>query len=119
MGPGGDLAKVMRAVCMISNTTAIAECSLVSTISLISCTPSELSFIGTSEREWRKASSQKHVKISLLWRRTTKRWASRLLREKVKRKVTATSSDRTTLSCAVLAALSFSSRRADLQIALK
>merc|ERR1712167_358887 len=23
--PGGDLAKVMRAVCMISNTTAIAE----------------------------------------------------------------------------------------------
>ena len=25
MVPGGDLAKVMRACCMISNTTAIAE----------------------------------------------------------------------------------------------
>merc|ERR1712090_39821 len=25
MGPGGDLAKISRAVCMLSNTTAIAE----------------------------------------------------------------------------------------------
>merc|ERR1719274_292800 len=77
----------------------LLRCSLVSTTSLISCIQSALSYIGTSEREWRKASSQKHVKILLLWRRTTKRSASRLLREKVKRKATATSSDRTTLSC--------------------
>merc|ERR1711904_437299 len=102
------LAKVMRAVCMISNTTAIAE--------VISRTQRELSSIGTWEREWRKVSSQKPVKILLLWRRTTKRWASRPLREKAKRKVTVTSSDRINLSCAVLAALSFSLRGTDLQI---
>merc|ERR1719378_1278146 len=114
--PGGDLAKVMRAVCMISNTTAIAE--VFSRIDhKFDLMYSKRAFVHWYVGEgMEEGGSQKHVKISLLWRRTTKRWASRLLREKAKRKVTATSSERTTLSCAVLVALSFSLRRTDLQI---
>merc|ERR550525_1553280 len=46
--PGGDLAKVMRAVCMISNSTAIAEVFSRITTSSILCTPSVPSSIGTS-----------------------------------------------------------------------
>merc|ERR1719464_2186065 len=63
--PGGDLAKVQRACSMISNSTAIAEV---------------FSRIGTSAREWRKASSAKRAKISPHWKRITRRSAQRALR---------------------------------------
>merc|ERR1711871_1276147 len=74
--PGGDLAKVMRTCCMISNSTAIAP----------SC-------IGMLEKEWKRVNSQRPVKTLQHLRRTTRRWALRLLREKVKRKAMAMSSE--------------------------
>merc|ERR1712080_41711 len=72
------LAKVMRVCCMISNSTAIAEV---------------FSRIGTSGRAWRRVSSQRHVRTLLPSRRITRRSASRRLRERVRRKATATSSE--------------------------
>merc|ERR1712211_180835 len=54
--PGGDLAKVMRAVCMISNSTASAP----------SCT-------GTSVRGWKKANSLRPVRTWQPWRKTTRK----------------------------------------------
>merc|ERR1712086_1224842 len=55
--------------------------------SSISCTPREHSFIGTSERAWKKENSLKPEKISLPSRRITKRSESRPPKVKVKRKV--------------------------------
>jgi tubulin alpha len=63
--PGGDLAKVMRAVCMISNSTAVAEVFSVSTTSSILFMPSVPSFTGMSVKVWKKESSLKLVKIWL------------------------------------------------------
>merc|ERR1712136_398139 len=59
--PGGDLAKVQRAVLIISS---------------ILCTPRELSSIGTSVKVWKKVNSPKLVRISLPSRRITKRSVS-------------------------------------------
>merc|ERR1712078_318581 len=98
--PGGDLAKVMRAVCMISNTTAIARCSPASTTSLISCTRSALLCIGMWGRAWKKVSSQRHAK----------RLALRPQRERERKKDTATSSERSTLSRSMFVARSLSFR---------
>ncbi|TWW63784.1 Tubulin alpha-1B chain [Takifugu flavidus] len=57
--PGGDLAKVQRAVCMLSNTTAIAEAwaRLDHKFDLM-----------------RRESSPRPERTWLPWRRTTKRW---------------------------------------------
>ncbi|CAK6979303.1 PREDICTED: tubulin alpha chain-like%2C partial [Scomber scombrus] len=64
--PGGDLAKVQRAVCMLSNTTAIAEAwALVSTTSLTSCMPRGPLSTGMLGRVWRRESSQRPEKTWL------------------------------------------------------
>merc|ERR1712110_1086474 len=55
--PGADMAKVSRAVCMLSNTTAIAELGHDLITSLILCTPKELLFTGMLAKVWKKASS--------------------------------------------------------------
>merc|ERR1712029_532504 len=52
VAPGGDLAKMQRAVCMLSNTTAIAE---------------------ASARPWRRESSPRPGRTWLPLRRTTRR----------------------------------------------
>ena len=56
-----------------------------STTSSILCTPSVPLFTGMSERVWKKENSVRHVKISQLLRRITKKLALTLLRVKVKR----------------------------------
>ncbi|KAJ0982704.1 hypothetical protein J5N97_010959 [Dioscorea zingiberensis] len=77
--PGGDLARVQRAVCMISNNTAVAEVFSASTTSLISCMQSVPLFIGTSEKVWKKGNSQRHERIWLPLRKTTRKSAQRVL----------------------------------------
>merc|ERR1740116_223701 len=77
--PGGDLAKVMRACCMIRNS--------------ISCTPSELLFTGMLVRAWKRVNSQKLVKTWLHWRKTMRKSALRQLRVKGRRKVMVTNSE--------------------------
>merc|ERR1712008_435511 len=67
--PGGDLAKVQRAVCMLSNTTAIAEAWALLTTSLTSCTPNVPLSIGTLEKVWKRVSSPRPVRIWLPLRR--------------------------------------------------
>merc|ERR1711977_428827 len=82
----------------------LLKCSPASTTWAILCIPSALSSTGMLAREWKRENSLKRVKILLLWRRTTRKSALRRLRVKEKRKVTATSSERKTLSCAALVA---------------
>merc|ERR1712244_30449 len=85
--PGGDLAKVQRAVCMLSNTTAIAEAwaRLDHKFDLMYATvPSST---GTSERVWRRESSPRPVRIWLPLRKITKRSVSTPSRVGVRRKV--------------------------------
>merc|ERR1711904_315382 len=84
--PGGDLAKVMRACCMISIPQPLPRFSLALTISSTSCTASVHSCIGTLERGWRRASSVRHVRILPPSRKITKRWALRPLRVKARRR---------------------------------
>jgi len=91
--PGGDLAKVMRAVCMISNSTAIAE--VFSRIDhKFDLMYSKRAFVhwyvgeGMEEGEFSEARE-----ISRPWRRTTRRWASRRPRVRAKRRATAMSSE--------------------------
>jgi len=91
--PGGDLAKVMRACCMISNSTAIAE--VFSRIDhkfdlMYSKRPL---CTGMSERVWKRVNSPKHVRILLLSRRIMKRLALRQQRVRAKRRVMAMSSE--------------------------
>ena len=58
--PGGDLAKVTRSMCMLSNTTAISTTnSISSTQSVPSCT-------GMSVRVWRRASSEAREDLTAL-----------------------------------------------------
>ena len=99
--PGGDLAKVQRAVCMLSNTTAIAgrfnwrvseqrsfiadvwfvqRPGLVWITSSIWCTPNVLSFTGTSVKVWKKVNSRKPVKIWLPSKKITRKSVSTQLR---------------------------------------
>merc|ERR1712146_384594 len=60
-------------VCMISNSTAIAEVFSRSTTSSTLCTLSVLSSTGTSEKVWKRESSPRLVRTLLLSRRTTKK----------------------------------------------
>merc|ERR1719281_920178 len=71
--PGGDLAKVQRAVCMLSNTTAIAEAWARLDHKFDLMYAKRLSCTGTWERAWKKASFQKPVKILQLSRRITRK----------------------------------------------
>merc|ERR1711904_389519 len=80
--PGGDLAKVMRACCMISNSTAIAE--VMSRI--------DHKFDLTYAKAWRRGSSRRRARILQRWRRTTKRSASKRRKARARRKGTVTSS---------------------------
>merc|ERR1711924_736 len=90
--PGGDLAKVMRACCMISNSTAIAE--VMSRIDhKFDLMYAKRAFVHHYvARVWRKASSLRRVRISRPLRRTTRRSALRPRRVKVKRRAMVTSS---------------------------
>merc|ERR1712203_1242211 len=89
--PGGDLAKVQRAVCMLSNTTAIARLGPGSTISLTSCTPRGPLSTGMSERVWRRENSPRQGRILPPSRRITRRLALTPLRVEEKTKVMSTS----------------------------
>merc|ERR1739842_57015 len=67
--PGGDLAKVQRAVCMLSNTTAIAE-----------------AWARLDHKVWKRVSSLRPVKIWLPSRRITRKlvltpWRLRVMKE--------------------------------------
>merc|ERR1712195_155257 len=73
--PGGDLAKVQRAVCMISNSTAVAEVFARLDYKFDLMYAKRAFFTGTSVRVWKKVSSPRPVRISLPSRRTTKRSA--------------------------------------------
>merc|ERR1711920_101052 len=71
--PGGDLAKVMRATCMISNSTAIAEVfsRIDHKFDLMYAKRAFVHwYVGES---WRRASSPRHARTSLRWRRTKRR----------------------------------------------
>merc|ERR1711924_340768 len=85
--PGGDLAKVMRAVCMISNSTAIAEVFSRIDHKFDLMYAKRAFSIGTSERVWRKVSSPRPERILPPLRRITRRSESRPPRVKVKRRV--------------------------------
>merc|ERR1712080_349142 len=84
--PGGDLARVMRAVCMISNSPPLPKFSQELIINSISCMPRELSSIGMSEKVWKKVNSQKPEKILPPSRKITKKSVLKPLRVKVKKK---------------------------------
>merc|ERR1712228_169565 len=76
--PGGDLAKVMRACCMISNSTAIAE--------VFSRIDHKFDLMYSKRAwTWRR------------WRRTTRRWASRPRKARARKRATATSSEQGTI----------------------
>merc|ERR1711973_710643 len=85
--PGGDLAKVQRAVCMLITQPLSQKLGLVSITSSILCTPNVLSSIGMSEKVWKRESSLKLVKIWLHWRRITKKSESIVSKVKVKKRV--------------------------------
>merc|ERR1712032_13512 len=84
--PGGDLAKVMRAVCMISNSTAIAE--VFSRVDhKFDLMYAKHSSTGTSEKVWKKENSQRLVKIWLLLKRIKRKSeSSPVMEEKRKRR---------------------------------
>merc|ERR1712032_1096333 len=84
--PGGDLAKVMRACCMISNSTAIAEVFSRIDHKFDLMYSKRASYIGMSVRVWRKASFLRLVRTWLPSKRTTKRSASKPPRVKVRRR---------------------------------
>merc|ERR1719247_2595979 len=92
--PGGDLAKLMRACCMISNSTAIAE--VFSRIDhKFDLMYSKRAFVhhyvgeGMEEGEFSEARGTLQR-----WRRTTRKWALRQPRARVRRRATAMSSER-------------------------
>merc|ERR1711982_296862 len=85
--PGGDLAKVMRAVCMISNSTAIAEVFSRIDHKFDLMYAKRAFSIGTSERVWKKVNSPKPEKILPPSRRITKKSVSKPPKVKVKKKV--------------------------------
>merc|ERR1712014_442114 len=91
--PGGDLAKVMRACCMISNSTAIAE--VFSRIDhKFDLMYSKRAFVHWYVGEvWRRASSQRPAKTSRHLRRITRRSESRRRRVRARRRAMVTSSE--------------------------
>merc|ERR1712072_901192 len=81
---------------LVSNVVSITNLQLLyqvvislklspeSIINSILCTPKELSFIGTSEKVWKKENSLKPEKILPPLRKIMKKSESKLLKEKVK-----------------------------------
>merc|ERR1712159_235120 len=86
MGPGGDLAKVMRAVAMMSNSTAIAE--VFSRIDhKFDLMYAKRAFVHcTSERVWKRESSPRPERILPPSRRITRRSESRPPRVRVRKR---------------------------------
>merc|ERR1712094_4593 len=84
--PGGDLAKVMRACCMISNSTAIAEVFSRIDHKFDLMYAKRAFFTGTSVKVWKKVSSPRLVRISLPSRRTTRKSALRPPKVRVRKK---------------------------------
>uniref|UniRef100_A0AAZ3QWT1 Tubulin/FtsZ 2-layer sandwich domain-containing protein n=1 Tax=Oncorhynchus tshawytscha TaxID=74940 RepID=A0AAZ3QWT1_ONCTS len=77
--PGGDLAKVQRAVCMLSNTTAIAEAwsHLGHKFDLMYAKRAFVHwYVGEGMEE---GSSLRPERTWLLWRRTMRRWGQTLV----------------------------------------
>merc|ERR1739842_94690 len=71
--PGGDLAKTPRAVCMLSNTTAIAE-ALARLDHKFDLMYAKRAFVHWYVRKvWKKENSLKPVKIWLLLRKIMKK----------------------------------------------
>merc|ERR550525_1761718 len=93
----------MRACCMISNSTAIAEVFSRIDHKFDLLIPSVHLCTGMLARVWRKVSFQRHVRTWPLWKKTTRKWALRPQRVKVRRRATETSSDlvmeSSTLAC--------------------
>merc|ERR1719263_1210600 len=85
--PGGYLAKVMRAVCMISNSTAVAEVFSRIDHKFDLMYAKRPSSIGTSVKVWKRVNSPKPEKISLPSRRITKKSVSKPPKVKVRKKV--------------------------------
>ncbi|KAK1324196.1 Tubulin alpha-1 chain [Acorus calamus] len=88
--PGGDLAKVQRAVCMISNSTSVAE--VFSRIDhkfdlMYANVPSST---GMLVRVWRKVNSLRPVRIWRRWRRTMRRLVLSLLKVRMVMRVMST-----------------------------
>ena len=85
---GGDLAKVQQAVCMLSNTTAIAEAwaRLDHKFDLMYAKHA----FGTWVRAWRKESFLRPVRIWLPLRRIMRRLVWILLKEREKKKAKST-----------------------------
>merc|ERR1712118_260387 len=88
--PGGDLSKVQRACCMISNTTTVAEVFARMDHKFDLMYSKRASSTGTSVRVWRKASSPRVVRTLLPLRRTTRRSAPNPWRVKARRRVRST-----------------------------
>ncbi|KAI3871850.1 hypothetical protein MKX03_014970 [Papaver bracteatum] len=81
---GGELAKVQRAVCIISNFTSVAEVfsRIDHKFDLIYAKPSFVTlFTGMLVAVWKKENSLKLLRILLLLRRITRRLVLSLLRE--------------------------------------
>merc|ERR1711970_868068 len=90
--PGGDLAKVMRACCMMSNTTAVAEVfsRLDHKFDLMYSKRAFVHwYVGEGMEE---GSSRRRARILQRWRRTTKRSASKRRKARARRKGTVTNS---------------------------
>ncbi|KAF2296617.1 hypothetical protein GH714_000600 [Hevea brasiliensis] len=83
VAPGGDLAKLQRAVCVISNSTSVAEVFLRIDHKFDLPYARGHLCIGMSVRVWRKVSSPKLMKISLLLRRIMRSLELNLLRVKM------------------------------------
>jgi hypothetical protein len=98
--PGGDLAKVPRAVCMLSNTTAIAEAwaRLNHKFDLMYAKRAFVHWY--SVRVWRSASSRRLARISLPSSETTSRWVSSRSRPPTRRRSSTKSRSRSGLPAA-------------------
>merc|ERR1712061_303231 len=88
MGVNTWLAACCTEVMLCQRTTPplLPKLGLDWTTNSILCTPSELSFTGTSEKVWKKVSSLKPEKIWPLWRKITKRSESTPLKASKKKK---------------------------------
>merc|ERR1719193_2697656 len=91
--PGGDLAKVQRAVCMLSTQQRLLRRGLVLITNLILCMPNVLLFTGMLERVWKKENSLKLGKTWLHWRKIMKKLVWIQWMRKVRKKMMSINSD--------------------------
>merc|ERR1719217_1537535 len=89
--PGGDLARVMRAVCMVANTTAVGE-ALSRIDHKFDLMYAKRAFVHWYVGEaWRRASSPRPARTSRPSRRTSRRSAPRPPRARARRRTSARS----------------------------